>query len=91
MVITVEISLYPLKDDFESYILEFIKALRAQSGLTIHTTAMSTLVKGEMDLIFDTLKVELQKIYTKLDTASTVIKIVNRPLPIEDGYYKFGE
>jgi len=89
MIITVEISLYPLKDDFESYILEFIKALRNQSGLTIRTTAMSTLVKGDMDLIFDILKVELQKIYSKLDTSSTVIKIVNRPLPIEDGYYKF--
>jgi len=89
MIITVEISMYPLKDEFESYILEFIHAMRMHENLTIRTTAMSTLVKGEMDLIFDTLKVELKKIYIKLDTSSTVIKIVNRPLPIEDGYYEF--
>lgn len=89
MVITVEISLYPLKDEFETYILDFIHAIRSNKDLTVRTTVMSTLIKGEMDLVFDTLKVELQKIYTKLDTSCTIIKIVNRPLPVEDGYYKF--
>lgn len=91
MVITVEISLYPLKDDFEDAILEFIHALRANDDLTIRTTAMSTYIKGELSLVFDTLKVELEKIYKKLDTSSTVIKIVNRSLPIEDGFYEFKE
>lgn len=89
MVITVEISLYPLKDDFENHILDFIKALRSNPQLKVYTTAMSTLVKGEMDVVFDTLKVELAKIYEVIDTASTVLKIVNRSLPIEDGYYEF--
>ena len=89
MVITVEISLYPLKDDFENYILDFIKALRSNSDLKVYTTAMSTLVKGEMNVVFDNLKIELGKIYEVIDTASTVLKIVNRPLPIEDGYYEF--
>lgn len=89
MVITVEISLYPLKDDFEDAIIEFIHALRANRDLTIRSTAMSTYIKGELSLVFDTLKIELEKIYEKLDTSSTVIKIVNRPLPIEDGYYEF--
>jgi len=89
MVITVELSLYPLKDDFENVILEFIKRLRTYPDLKVYTTAMSTLVKGDMDVIFDTLKVELKEVYGKLDTASTIIKIVNRPLPVEDGYYEF--
>ena len=89
MIITLEISLYPLKDEFESYILEFIHALRQHEALTVRTTAMSTLVKGDIDVVFDILKVELKTIYTKLDTSSTVIKIVNRSLPIEDGYYQF--
>jgi len=89
MIITVELSLYPLKDDFEEVILAFIKRLRSYPELKVYTTAMSTLVKGEMDVIFDTLKVELKEVYSKLDTASTVIKIVNRPLPVEDGYYEF--
>lgn len=89
MIITAELSLYPLKDDFEDVILAFIKRLRTYPDLKVYTTAMSTLVKGDMDLIFDTLKVELKDVYGKLDTASTVIKIVNRPLPVEDGYYGF--
>ena len=89
MVITVEISLYPLKDDFENYILDFIKALRSNSDLKVYTTAMSTLVKGDMNVVFDNLKIELGKIYEVIATASTVLKIVNRPVPIEDGYYEF--
>ncbi len=89
MIITVELSLYPLKDDFEEVILRFIKKLRTYPELKVYTTVMSTYIKGDMSLIFDTLKVELKEVYTKLDTASTVIKIINRPLPIEDGYYSF--
>ena len=89
MIITAEISLYPLREDFDTYILKFIKNLRKIEGLSVYTTAMSTLVKGEMDLVFDSIKSELMQIYDKVDTSSTIIKIVNRPLPIEDGYYKF--
>lgn len=89
MVITVEVSLYPLKDDFEDPILGFINSVRANKELTVRTTAMSTYIKGEMSVVFDTLKIELQKVYQHIDTSSTVIKIVNRDLPIEDGYYKF--
>lgn len=89
MIITVELSLYPIKDDFESHILEFIHALRSNPGLIIETTVMSTYIKGEMNEIFDVLKTELAKIYDKVETSSTVIKIINRSLPVEDGYYSF--
>ena len=89
MKITVEISLYPLKDDFESAIITFIKALRSYDGLEVNTNAMSTYVAGDFDLVFKALSTELKKVYELLDTSSTVIKVINRKLPVEAGFLDF--
>lgn len=88
MIVTVEISLYPLQADYESAIIQFIHHLRSVDSLTVQTTAMSTLVKGEFNVVMNTIQSGLEEVYDKVDTSSTVLKIINRDLPIEDGYLK---
>lgn len=83
MIVTVEISLYPLKTDFEEDIIAFIRALKSHSQLVVITNAMSTQVKGPLEEVMTILTKELLPIYKKVDTCSTVLKIVNRDLPIE--------
>lgn len=86
MIITVEISHYPLTDDYEPNIIHFINRLK-DSDCLVRTTALSTLMKGELHQVFDAIKLAVAE-YPE-QSASTVIKIVNRDLPIEDGYLKF--
>ena len=51
MVLTAELSLYPLRADYVDTILGFIHALKAEEGLIVHTNAMSTQIKGEHDTV----------------------------------------
>lgn len=58
MRITVEISLYPLTEDYLPPITGFIDRLRSYKDLEIITNATSTLVVGEHAFVFDVLKKE---------------------------------
>ncbi len=58
MHITVEISLYPLANDFMGPIKEFIQKLHTYKDLEIVTNATSTLIKGEHFYVLDVLAKE---------------------------------
>ena len=47
MKVTLEISMYPLKDAYIPAIDDFIAALNGPDGLAVQTTATSTIVHGE--------------------------------------------
>jgi uncharacterized protein YqgV (UPF0045/DUF77 family) len=59
MRIAVEVSLYPLADDFIPPILEFIERLKTHAGISVVTNSMSTQVSGELDDVFDALRAEI--------------------------------
>ena len=60
MILTAELSLYPLNDDYLRVITTFIERLNAREGLTVVTNAMSTQLRGEhevvMSAVSDTLR-----------------------------------
>lgn len=56
--ITVELSLYPLADDFIPPIEEFIVRLKSHKELDVITNASSTLVVGEHARVFEVLSKE---------------------------------
>lgn len=60
MEISVEISKYPLADDYIPAIKSFIDRLNTINGLTIVTNTMSTQVFGEHDLVMNTLRDEMK-------------------------------
>lgn len=56
MKISVEISSYPLADDYIPAIKTFIERVNTIDGLTVVTNTMSTQVFGELELVMNTLK-----------------------------------
>lgn len=59
MNISVELTLTPLKDDYEPPIIAFIKSLR-DSGLKIKETPLSTQVFGEYETVMSVLTKEIK-------------------------------
>jgi len=83
MIATLEISHYPLRDDYEADIINFIKELKKKKGIIVITNAMSTQVKGEYDEVVAIVFGSLKKIFDRGVMSSTIIKLIPRDLPIE--------
>ncbi|MDN6297500.1 MAG: thiamine-binding protein [Halomonas sp.] len=54
MYLSMQLSYYPLKDDFKPPVKEVVKRLEA-SGLEVYPNRMSTQVFGEFDAVMDAL------------------------------------
>ncbi|GAA3899869.1 hypothetical protein GCM10022228_07880 [Halomonas cibimaris] len=54
MYLSVQLSYYPLADDFKPPVREVVKRLEA-SGLEVYSNRMSTQVFGEFDAVMDAL------------------------------------
>lgn len=80
MNISVELSLYPLKNNFVDPILDFINGLKSNQNLKIVTNGMSTQIFGEFNEVMSVLNSEIYKTFTKSETYVVVMKIVNHNL-----------
>ncbi len=60
MEIGVEISLYPLAEQFVPEIHDFIARLAATADLKVVSGSLSTQIFGEYELVFETLRRELR-------------------------------
>ena len=76
MHVAVELSLYPLADQFIPPILDFIERLKAHPGLAIVTNSMSTQVSGEFDAVFDALRTEIARNLAGPQRAVFVMKVL---------------
>lgn len=89
MHITIEISLYPLIEDYTGIIIGFINNLKQIPDISVHSTAMSTYVSGEYDKVMLALTMELKEIYKIIPDSATVIKIIPKDLNVENGFLLF--
>jgi uncharacterized protein YqgV (UPF0045/DUF77 family) len=80
MQISVEISKYPLADDYIPAIKAFIDRLHAIDGLTLVTNTMSTQVFGEHELVMDTLKAEMLRSWQEFGKSIFVCKFIGANL-----------
>ena len=62
MKATIEISLYPLSDDFRKYIKEFIINIRKTHEIETYTDGMSSKLIGDYDLLLKILQVEMKSV-----------------------------
>jgi uncharacterized protein YqgV (UPF0045/DUF77 family) len=62
MEIGVEISLYPLEENFGPRIKAFLDRLRAGAGFKIVTTSLSTQLFGEYDEVMEALRREMRAV-----------------------------
>jgi uncharacterized protein YqgV (UPF0045/DUF77 family) len=80
MKIAVEISLYPLNQQYENPILDFIHRLNQHENLRVVTNNMSTQIEGEYDLVMEVLNKELKKSMEENGVTISVLKILNQPI-----------
>ena len=66
MRISVELTLSPLEDDYESPIIDFIKRLR-NSGLTVIENPLSTQIYGDYDEVMEVLQEEMKTALEAID------------------------
>ena len=89
MIITIEMSHYPLVGSYEGPIISLIKKLKSIEGLEVYTNAMSTYVQGEYDLAMEQVTKTLKEVYADGVPSSTVMKIIPRNLSVERGWLEF--
>jgi uncharacterized protein YqgV (UPF0045/DUF77 family) len=76
MEIGVEISLYPLHQQYLAPIKDFIERLNADAGLRVVTNSMSTQIFGEYDAVMRCLQRELRTSFEGNDKAVFVMKVL---------------
>jgi uncharacterized protein YqgV (UPF0045/DUF77 family) len=79
MKTSVEISYYPLNQEYVPPIREFIDRINAHEGLTVKTNGMSTQLFGEYDLVMSALTQEIRQSFTNPHSVF-VMKIINADL-----------
>ena len=80
MRVAVDISLYPLADDFIPPIKDVIERLNANSSVEVVTNRMSTQIRGDYDVVMAALNQEIKKTFDQCPKAVFAIKILNNPL-----------
>ena len=80
MRVAVDISLYPLDQDFIPPIKDVIARLNSHSAIDVVTNPMSTQIRGEYNDVMAALHKEIGTTFESLPKAVFAIKILNNPL-----------
>ncbi len=80
MQVAVDISLYPLTEEFLPPIKDVIERLLSYDSLDVMTNPMSTQIRGEYDDVMAALKAEIRTTFDNLPKAVFTIRILNNPL-----------
>lgn len=75
MKISVELTLTPLQDDYETPIIQFIQSLR-NSGLTVLENPLSTQVYGEYDEVMAAVSSKLKETFENVEHVLLNMKVV---------------
>lgn len=79
MKISVDISYYPLKEEFISPILDFIDRIKNYDNITVQTNGMSSQVFGEYFEVMDILTKEIHQSF-ELPHSVFILKVINADL-----------
>ena len=80
MKVAVDISLYPLADDFIPPIQDVIRRLNEHPGVTVSTNPMSTQLRGDYDTVMSALNAEIRQTFEDVPKAVFAIRILNNPI-----------
>lgn len=75
MQISVDLTLSPLQNDYESHIIDFIKTLR-NSEFTVLENPLSTQIFGEFDTLMPFLNNAIKVSFEKADISVLTMKVV---------------
>ena len=80
MVCSVEISMYPLKENFKPSIIAFIKNLRKYPSIKVTTNGMSTQVFGEYKRVMNSIHTEMENTFINENSVVFNLKVINSDL-----------
>jgi uncharacterized protein YqgV (UPF0045/DUF77 family) len=80
MKVAVDISLYPLDENFIPPIKNVIERLGQHAGIEIEYNRMSTQIRGEFDVVMPALTEEIRTTFADVPKAVFAIKILNNPI-----------
>jgi uncharacterized protein YqgV (UPF0045/DUF77 family) len=80
MRVAVDISLYPLDEDFVPPIQDVIMRLNSHDSIDVVTNQMSTQIRGEYDDVMAALHKEIGVTFENVPKAVFAVKILNNPL-----------
>ena len=80
MRVAVDISLYPLADDFLPPIQDVIRRLNTHELIEVVTNPMSTQLRGEYDDVMAALSQEVKTSFENSPKVVFAIKILNNPI-----------
>lgn len=80
MKLSVEVSLYPLKDEYIPAIKDFIARMNGYPALEVITNTMSTQIFGDFDQVMDAVKAEVRKTYEQFGRGIFVCKFIEGDL-----------
>ena len=61
MTSTIEISLYPLRDDYPTHVIRFLEKMKAMHEVEMNKNGMSTIIIGEYALLWKNLGVLMEE------------------------------
>ncbi len=76
MRISVDISLYPLNENYVEPILNFIDKLEQNANLIVKRNSLSTQIFGEYRDVMDCLDSEIEAVFASLPESVFVLKLV---------------
>lgn len=77
MKTSIELSMYPLQENYEELIIDFIDRLNVHQEIEVVTNGMSTQVFGEYDQVMGLLQREIKTSFEAGVPMSIVCKILN--------------
>ena len=80
MRVAVDISLYPLTDDFIPPIQDVIERLNSHESIEVVTNPMSTQLRGEYDDVMAAISQEVKTSFENSPKVVFAIKILNNPI-----------
>ena len=76
MEISVDISMYPLQQDYEAPILAFITQLEKEDSVEVVRNELSTQIHGDYKTIMALLEKEMFSVFTEIPDSIFVLKFV---------------
>lgn len=80
MQVAVDISLYPLDENFIPPIKDVIDRLSQHDGIEVERNRMSTQLRGDFDVVMPALTQEIRATFDTVPKAVFAIKILNNPI-----------
>jgi len=80
MQVAVDVSLYPLDENFIPPIKDIIDRLGQHEGIEVERNRMSTQIRGDFDTVMPILTNEIRTTFNDVSKAVFAIKILNNPI-----------